>query len=76
MNRVAAISFVATLAACSGDTVPAVADPHNIVVDGKPMTAAAFLSKYCSQAQAHPTCAAVGKAMRSDASKGPTPKGW
>lgn len=76
MNRVAAIALIVTLAACTGDKVPHVADPHKVVVDGHAMTQAEFLSKYCSNAQAHPTCVAVSKAMRSDSTKGATPKGW
>lgn len=63
------------LAGC-GPRIPKVDDPHRIVVDGKPMTARAFLDKYCQGQATHPTCVAVSRAMVADAVHGPLPKGW
>ncbi|SOD39907.1 hypothetical protein [Nitrosovibrio sp. Nv4] len=39
--------------------VPQVDDPHNIVVNGKEMSQAAFLDKYCIRKENHPTCSEV-----------------
>lgn len=59
-----------------GPRIPKVDDPHRIVVDGKPMTAKAFLDKYCQDQVTHPTCVAVSRAMVADAVHAPMPKGW
>jgi hypothetical protein len=75
MKRLFLLALVASMAGCD-DGVPAVADPHHIVVDGKPMTQAEFLNAYCSNAPTNPTCIAVSKALRADATKGAQPKGW
>lgn len=63
------------LAACS-DPIPAVEDPHRIVVDGQPMTAMAFTKRYCQGQVLHPSCVAVNRAIVANASRGPMPRGW
>lgn len=73
---IAAVLVALILAACGDDGVPAVADPHKVVVDGKPMTQSEFLNRYCVNKPQNDTCAAVGKAMREDATRRGVPKGW
>jgi len=53
-------------------------DPHHPVVDGKPMTQAEYLKKYCAgpESAKDSTCVAVSKALNADATKGKLPKGW
>lgn len=63
------------LAGCDS-SVPNVDDPHNIVVNGKKMTQAAFLKKYCTGEGYGKTCMSVQQAMRSDSIRGGLPKGW
>ena len=69
LPAVVASVLCAALVGCA-DKVPKVADPHNIIVDGKPMTQKDFLNTYCNELKDHPTCVAVAKAMVQDASKG------
>lgn len=63
------------LAACK-DEVPKVDDPHNIVVDGKPITQLAFVNKYCMETATNETCVKVRRAMLQDSTKGAVPRGW
>ena len=64
------------LSACSNSVpdVPDVADPHNIVMDGKKMIQKDFLEKYCIEKPTHPTCLKVKHAMSQDATKGEVPR--
>jgi hypothetical protein len=71
-----AASFLPLVLAGCDSAVPNVQNPHNIVVNGEKMTQAAFLKKYCTGDGYGKTCMAVQQAMRSDATKGPVPKGW
>jgi hypothetical protein len=63
------------LSGCS-KPIPEVQDPHHIVVDGKPMTARAFLDRYCQGQVLHPSCVAVSRADAADATHAGLPKGW
>ena len=64
------------LVGCGDNGVPPVADPHAIVVDGKPMKQAEFLSKYCVGKEGNATCAAVSKAASEDSLRRGLPKGY
>lgn len=68
INTAAFILAAVVLAGCS-DPVPAVADPHNIVVEGKAMTQQEFLNTYCQGNKDNPTCLTVTKAMAEDSTK-------
>lgn len=70
MKRLSLMTLAAALvlAGCS-DGVPKVADPHNIVVDGKKMTAQEFLKTYCEGKKDSETCLIVAKAMNEDSTK-------
>lgn len=70
MKRLSLMTFAAALvlAGCS-DGVPKVVDPHNIVVDGKPMTQQQFLDTYCKGKKDSETCLIVAKAMTEDSTK-------
>jgi len=71
MKTALVVSFalvVAVLTGC-GDTVPTVADPHNIVVNGKAMTQQGFLTTYCAGKTGNETCDKVAQAMAADSSK-------
>jgi hypothetical protein len=59
---------VAVLSGCS-DPVPQVADPHNIVVSGQPMTQQEFLLKFCSGKVDNETCLKVSQAMALDSGR-------
>ena len=61
------------LSAC-GDNVPPVEDPHNIAVDGKRMTQAEFLEKYCAGKGNNETCMKVLQAKQKDSTRGEMPK--
>jgi hypothetical protein len=61
-----ALIALAVVNGCS-DSVPHVADPHNIVVDGQSMTQQSFLMKFCSGKKDNETCLRVGQAMAIDA---------
>ena len=76
MRTLSSVALLCVLLAGCGKPIPNVDNPHRIVVDGKPMTALAFLDKYCQVQVEHPTCVAVGRAMMADATRGPMPKGW
>lgn len=58
------------VAGCAKDDVPAVSDPHNIVVEGQKMKQMEFLNKYCQGKVDNETCLKVNQAMRQDATKG------
>jgi len=76
-KRIAVTVMVAfSLVGCGDDGVPPVADPHAIVVDGKPMKQSAFLSKYCVGKERNATCAAVSKAASEDSVRRGLPKGY
>lgn len=75
MKRLICLAIALVLSGC-GDRVPTVTDYKQIVVDGKPMTHAEFLNKYCADAPTNETCIRVGKAMREGATKGKPVKGW
>ena len=70
MNRPrwAAVAAALVMTGCS-DGVPKVADPHNIVVDGKPMTQRQFLDAYCAGKKNSETCLVVAKAMIGDGTR-------
>ena len=70
----AAATAAVVLCACEGPAP--IVDPHKPVVDGKAVTQAEYLNKYCNNRPADPSCIAVSKAMREDATKGKVPKGW
>ena len=61
---------------CGDAGVPEVADPHHIVVDGKPMTGPEFVAKYCAGQATQKTCDAVRMAVSQDAGHRPVAKGW
>lgn len=63
------LATVAGLLTGCGDTVPSVADPHNIVVNGKAMTQQEFVTTYCAGKTGHETCDKVSQAMAADSSK-------
>lgn len=71
MKKIAAIVLVAFGTALSGcgSSVPKVDDPHNIVVDGKPMTQGEFVEKYCSGKTDEETCVKVRRAAFADSSR-------
>lgn len=72
MKRLLTVATVATLlvgCAPEKDPVPQVADPRNIVVDGQPMTAQAFVERYCADKTGHETCVKVRRSMVADATK-------
>ena len=77
MKTTFAIAILLSLSACN-DGVPAVEDPHNIIIDGKKMPQHVFMDKYCvfPNANQNMTCVKVGHAMSKDSSRGPMPKGW
>jgi hypothetical protein len=69
----AAIVGALVLVGCD-DNVPAVDDPHNIVVNGKRITQAEFLEKYCAGKGSNETCMKVLQAARKDSTRGKMPK--
>jgi hypothetical protein len=75
-NRSLLSPLIALLLSGCSKPVPEVQDPHHIVVDGRPMTATAFLNQYCQGQVLHPSCVAVRQAMVQDATHGTMPKGW
>ena len=68
LKALMALAGLVVLAGCN-DSVPKVDDPRNIVVDGQPMTARAFVEKYCAGKEEHETCLTVRRAMVADATK-------
>jgi|APEBP8051072661_1049379.scaffolds.fasta_scaffold00625_9 uncharacterized protein YcfL len=77
MKRFIALIIPALLlAACGDDGVPKVEDPHNIVVDGQPMTQAAFIEKYCAGKADNATCMTVLAAKRQDSTRGKEKVKW
>jgi hypothetical protein len=77
MKKLLLLNFLPTLLLIGcGDGVPKVADPHNIVVDGKPMLQTEFMNKYCAGKPANETCLIVSKAALQDSTKGKMPAGW
>lgn len=69
------LSLAVLLAAC-GEAIPEVKDPHRIVVDGQPMSASAFLKRYCQGQVMHPSCVAVSRVLVADATRVEMVKGW
>lgn len=76
MKRIFALVVPALLLAACGDSVPKVEDPHNIVVDGQPMTQAAFIEKYCAGKSDNATCMTVLAAKRQDSTRGKETVKW
>lgn len=76
MKRFIALIIPALLLAACGDDVPKVEDPHNIVVDGQPMTQAAFIEKYCAGKADNATCMTVLAAKRQDSTRGKEKVKW
>lgn len=76
MRTLSSVALLCVFLAGCGKSIPDVDNPRQIVVDGKPMTARAFLDKYCQGQVLHPSCAAVSGAMMADATRAPMPKGW
>jgi hypothetical protein len=64
------------LVACGDDGVPNVADPHAIVVDGKPMNQSDFIKNYCRDKISNKTCMAVRDAKSKDDGRRPVVRGW
>jgi hypothetical protein len=60
------------LSACKDDSVPSVADPKNVVVDGKPMEQRAFIEKYCIGKPQNETCIKVQNARSASNAKSKT----
>lgn len=56
-----------TATACTNDDVPSITDPKNIVVNDKPMTAAAYHNAYCKVKPSNETCIAVKRQAEIDA---------
>lgn len=56
-----------TATACTNDDVPAITDSKNIVVNDKPMTAAAFHDTYCKVKPSNEICIAVKRQAEKDA---------
>ena len=56
-----------TATACTNDDVPTITDPKNIMVNDKPMTAAAFHDTYCKLKPSNETCIAVKRQAEIDA---------
>jgi hypothetical protein len=65
--------IIGLLSACTDD-VPAVDDPHNIVIGGQKLKQVEFLQKYCVEKPAHETCMKVKNAMSKDFTKGEVPR--
>lgn len=70
---ITALMSAFVLAAC-GDNVPEVKDPHNITVDGKKITQAEFLQRYCTGKRDNQTCLNVLQASKKDSTRGEMPK--
>lgn len=77
MNRLtlSAVLVVMILAAC-GSKVPDLQDPKNPVVDGRAMTPAQFLDKFCKGEgrEADRTCTLVLTELRKGLTAGEMPK--
>ena len=76
MRTFPSVALLCVLLVGCVDSIPAVDNPRQIKVNGKPMTARAFLDKYCQGQVVHPSCVAVSGAMMADATRAPMPKGW
>lgn len=63
------------LAGC-GDDVPKVQNPHNIVIDGKKLTHAEYLDKFCVGKANNGTCLSVLQAKKKDSTRGEMPTSW
>ena len=66
-------AMMVLLSAC-GDGVPAVADPHNIVINGEKIHQIDFIKKYCVDKPGNQTCMKVRNAMVLDETKGEVPR--
>ena len=76
-NFVLIPAIIFTLTACSGldaDGVPAVDDPHNIVIKGEKIKQIDFINKYCIDKPYNGTCLKVQKAHHQDMAKGNIPR--
>ena len=76
MRKFFALTAVFFLTACN-DGVPAISDPHHIVVDGTKMTQDEFLVKYCAtnpKAVNNETCAKVRHAASIDSTNRGIPR--
>ena len=76
LSLVALLASTLVLLTGCDDGVPAVKDPHSIVVDGKPMTALEFYKTYCRDKPTNKTCIEVHDTVSRDSSHGPMPKGY
>jgi hypothetical protein len=76
MKKTVFAAAVTSLILCACDGPAPQVDPHKPVVDGKAMTQADYLNKYCNNRPTDPNCIAVSKAMREDSTKRNVPKGW
>jgi hypothetical protein len=62
------IGLCGALSGC-GQKVPDVADHRQIVVDGKPLSAAEFLETYCKDKADNDTCQKVRRGVIADSTK-------
>lgn len=76
MKRLIVVVTATLLVVACGDDVPKVDDPHNIVVDGAPMTQAEFIGKYCAGKADNATCMTVLVAKRKDSTRGKLKVEW
>ncbi len=70
-------AIIVLLSACSGsdsDGVPAVDDPHNIIIKGEKIKQIDFVKKYCMDKPNNGTCSKVKIAAEQDAGKGDVPR--
>lgn len=74
MKHLFAVGVLAVAGMANATEVPRVADPDNIVVNGKHMTQQAFVKKYCASAPANETCVAVKRAWLKNSTKGAVPR--
>lgn len=58
------------------DDIPAVDDPHNIIIDGKLVKPMEFNDRYCRAKPEHKSCLAVQKAIHYDSLHGKMPAGY
>jgi hypothetical protein len=76
MKKYFALAAMLTFLSACSDGIPNVEDPHNPVVDGKPIKGTEFLEKYCRGDNWNGTCDRVQAAVSMDSSKKGLPKGW
>lgn len=73
--RLLCLLIPALLAGCGSD-IPAVDNPHKILVAGREMSQSSFLRQYCQGQVLHPSCVSVSRALVQDSAYRPMPKGW